>query len=106
MANNFSFVLKQKRLERGLSIKSLAQKADITAKYLSSIENKRRIPSAKVLSRLLDALDIEAFSDLPFFEDEKANRFFNKITPFISKIDKTNLDAIAEMMRIMATNDA
>jgi transcriptional regulator with XRE-family HTH domain len=103
MTYDFSYILKQKRLAKEFSIKELAQKVDITAKYLSSIENGRRVPSAKVLSRLLESLNMKAFSDLPFFKDKKTKSFIEKITPLISKIDENNLDAISEMMKIMAS---
>lgn len=53
--------LRQVRQSRGMSLRELAAKADLSTSYLSDLENGRRgAPTAPVLARLADALDVSA----------------------------------------------
>ncbi|MDR1179919.1 MAG: helix-turn-helix domain-containing protein [Spirochaetales bacterium] len=47
------------RIEKGLSILDLANKADISHSYLYYIESKRKVPTLTVLCRIAKALSVE-----------------------------------------------
>jgi transcriptional regulator with XRE-family HTH domain len=49
--------LRLMRLRRGMRQYDLAGRAQITKAMLSAYENRRRVPSLRTLSKLLDALD-------------------------------------------------
>lgn len=49
-------IIKQARIEEGLTQAQLAEKADISTRYLMDIENKNDIPSLKVFIALISAL--------------------------------------------------
>jgi transcriptional regulator with XRE-family HTH domain len=48
------------REAQGLSQAELAKRAELTSSFLSLVENDRRMPSLKVLSRISDALNVSA----------------------------------------------
>ena len=45
-------MIRQKRLERGLSLKEVAAQLDISESFLSQIENKKRKPSPELITAL------------------------------------------------------
>lgn len=49
-------IIKQARIEEGLTQAQLAERADISTRYLMDIENKNDIPSLKVFIALIQAL--------------------------------------------------
>ena len=49
-------IIKHARIEEGLTQAKLAEKAGISTRYLSDIENKNEIPSLKVFISLILAL--------------------------------------------------
>lgn len=51
-------VVRQERQERRLTMKELAQQAALSEVYLSEIERGKKYPSALVLERLAQALDL------------------------------------------------
>lgn len=54
----FKDYLKQVRTKKGLSMNQLAQRAEISAMYISELESgKRKNPSINVLRKLAKALD-------------------------------------------------
>jgi transcriptional regulator with XRE-family HTH domain len=65
MASQTSFgeTLREARVKKGVSLRSLASELSITPSYLSDIENDRRIPSEDVLQQLATLLDLN-FDDL------------------------------------------
>lgn len=53
--------IKQRRLEKKLSLRDLAQQADLTASYLSQVERNLSVPSIESLRKISRALDIPMF---------------------------------------------
>ena len=49
-------IIKQARIEEGLTQAQLVERADISTRYLMDIENKNDIPSLKVFIALIQAL--------------------------------------------------
>jgi transcriptional regulator with XRE-family HTH domain len=53
--------LKENRQKCGLTQEKLAEKAGISANYLSMVEVSKKFPTPEMLDRLAKALDIETF---------------------------------------------
>jgi transcriptional regulator with XRE-family HTH domain len=51
--------IRRTRLERGMRLRELARRLDVTPSYVSDIENDRRTPSEDVLRRIADVLDLD-----------------------------------------------
>ena len=62
-------VLRRERQERHLTMKELAAKAALSEVYLSEIERGKKYPSALVLERLAQALDLTVADLLEFVAD-------------------------------------
>jgi transcriptional regulator with XRE-family HTH domain len=54
----FGYVLRKRRLERGKTLRELAQEARISLPYLSEIERGRKEASSEILWALCRVLDI------------------------------------------------
>ena len=65
MAGQTSFgeTLREARVKKDISLRSVASELGITPSYLSDIENDRRVPSEDVLQQLAARLDLD-FDDL------------------------------------------
>ncbi len=59
MKNAFSQILKQKRIEMGLSQETLASKLFVTKSAIAHWEKGIRIPDATMLSKIADCLDLD-----------------------------------------------
>jgi len=57
---NLGVVLRKKRKEKGITLKSVAEKADISEGFLSQVENDVSSPSVETLIRICNALGINA----------------------------------------------
>lgn len=55
----FGIRMKELRKSRGLSQEELAERADISSKYISRIEMGQGFPSIDVLAKLANALNVE-----------------------------------------------
>jgi transcriptional regulator with XRE-family HTH domain len=74
--NSIGKVIKFLRISKGISQKEFAKKTNITANYLSLIENNKRIPPKKYLVKASQILGISTI----FFtwEDIKLKHFHSK----------------------------
>lgn len=57
---DFGHILKDIRTKKGYTREQLAERASISTRYLSAIENEQREPSYDVLYRLIHSLGISA----------------------------------------------
>ncbi len=55
---SFGETLRDARVKKGVSLRSLAAELKITPSYLSDIENDRRVPSEDVLQQLANLLNL------------------------------------------------
>jgi len=111
MAGQTSFgeTLREARVKKGVSLRSLASELSITPSYLSDIENDRRIPSEDVLQELAARLNLD-FDDLMaragrFGED--AERYLKNqptAVKLFRRISESNLDE-EELRRLLKTVD-
>ncbi len=63
-------VVRQLRTNKGFTLQQLAEKTDLTAAYISKLENEKVSPSINALKKLADALDA---SLTEFFENDLIN---------------------------------
>ena len=62
--NSLSCLIRERRILAGLTITELAQQCGISTSHLSRIEQGNSFPSASVLSRLANSLDIDEYEML------------------------------------------
>lgn len=62
--------IKAARKRLGLTQAELADRLDISVRYLQTIENEKQTPSYKMLEQILNCLEIPANSIFEYTEDE------------------------------------
>ena len=92
--------LKQKRLEKGLTRETVAERAGIGIRHLAAIENEQRMPSVEVLCRIIRALGISA--DLVVYPenqiDESEDAQLVRLIRSCDVRDRTAVKAVAEAL--------
>lgn len=63
-------VIRRERRERNLTLKELAERSALSVVYLGEIERGKKYPSALVLERLAQALDLSVSDLLTYFAYE------------------------------------
>jgi len=53
-------IIRDKRIEKDLSLRDLAKLISIAPSYLSDIENDRRVPAEEIIRSIAQALDLDA----------------------------------------------
>lgn len=90
MEKTLGDVIREARVGKGLGLRELARKLDMTPSYLSDIENDRRVPSEEVLQQLAKALSLE-FDELMALAGrlgEQAVRYMQR-TPAVGALFRT-----------------
>lgn len=112
--NLFGVFLKERRLEKDLSLRQLACKVNIAHTYLRSIENgKKSPPSDEILFKLSDTLQLDEKSRLLFFDiaakakELKDSRNISVPADILKYLDKTNSakNAIREADKLGYSNE-
>lgn len=57
---NIGWLIREKRIQKGISQQELCQKAEITQTFLSLLEHSRRNPSREVLNKMANVLHEDA----------------------------------------------
>jgi len=83
----FSANLKENRRKKGLTQEKLAEKADISLRYIAMLELGKGFPSGDMLEKLAKALDIQAFQ-LFYPLATLDGALFHLEQSILSKIDK------------------
>lgn len=82
---NFGEFVKQKRTEKGLNLRKLAELMDIAPAYLSDIEKgKRNSPSPEKMSKLAELLELTE-EEVLLMNDLAAEARTNTVAPDISE---------------------
>ncbi|HEV7129330.1 MAG TPA: helix-turn-helix transcriptional regulator [Ktedonobacterales bacterium] len=63
-------VIRRERHERGLTLRELAERSALSVVYVGELEHGKKYPSAVVLERLADALDLSVADVLEMVADE------------------------------------
>jgi len=92
-------ILKDARITKGLTREKLAEKMNITPRYLMSIENENKKPSYNLLLRLIRELGIS--SDMIFYPEVKS-----KIAETEQLLTRLNLCNKYQLNVIKATLEA
>jgi len=79
-ADGFGVVVKSSRQAKSMTQSQLADRLDITTRYLKAIENSGRKPSYDLLVRIIRELDIPA--DTVFYPEHEKENQPAKITRF------------------------
>jgi len=91
-------IIKNARIERGLTQESLAEKVDIGARHLMSIENEGRAPSFRVLYGLIRELNISA--DTIFYPEKPSeDLMLNEIIRILKDCDERSLKIVHATVR-------
>jgi transcriptional regulator with XRE-family HTH domain len=91
--------IKHLRQLRGLTQEQLAERMDINAKYLSSIERGRENPTLDLFVRLAAALQVDLYELFQFTPGmESPARLQRKIAGLITEI---RLEELPKMVRIL-----
>ena len=103
---SFGEFLREKRRERGMSQRELAQKAGIHYSYLSRLENGERLPNKQICQRLADALGLsneerEKLLSLAFVKSEKEIlvRDFYKVLDSFEGLDGREREAFYTLLQ-------
>ena len=87
---NFGEFIKQKRTEKGLNLRKLAELMDIAPAYLSDIEKgKRNSPSPEKMSKLAKLLELTE-EEVLLMNDLAAEARTNTVAPDISEYVMSN----------------
>ena len=91
--NNLGEIIKKSRKKAGITIEALANKLEITERYLYRIENEGKKPSFEVLYKLIRELSISP--DLIFYPEKptKDSEVENLLRQF-SDCDERSLEVI------------
>lgn len=92
---SFGEWLREARIEKDITLRSLAGQLGITPAYLSDIENGHRIPAEDVIQKLTDALELD-------FEEAmvRAGRFGQETENYVRR----NTEAVRLMREVSAAN--
>lgn len=87
---NFGEFIKQKRTEKGLNLRKLAELMDIAPAYLSDIEKgKRNSPSSEKMAKLAELLELTE-EEVLLMNDLAAEARTNTVAPDISEYVMSN----------------
>ena len=95
---NFGEFIKQKRIEKGLNLRRLAELIDIAPSYLSDIEKgKRNSPSSDKMEKLVEILELTE-NEVSIMNDLAAEPRTNTVAPDISEYVMQN-DSVRVALR-------
>jgi transcriptional regulator with XRE-family HTH domain len=94
--------IKQLRRRRGYTQERLAERMDINAKYLSSIERGVENPTLDLLVRLAHSLEVdlhELFQGAP--DEEPPERLRRTIDRFVAEMDAEELSRLVRILEAL-----
>jgi len=98
VSDKLGSVIKSARLEKRLTQKQLAERLNITAHYLMSIENKKQIPSCDLLFRIIRELEIAA--DTIFYpEYDHDHALVGKLKILLKSCDEKEVNNIISILQ-------
>jgi transcriptional regulator with XRE-family HTH domain len=91
--------IKSLRKSRGLSQERLAEKSDITPKYLSRLEVGQQSPSIETLARLAEALGVELWELCDFGHEGTVKELQETLRKLIHESDERKLRLAVKVFR-------
>ncbi len=93
--------IKQLRKAKGLSQEVLAEKADLSNKYLSSIERGNENPTLDTFIKLAQAMDVEFFELFHYSREQSLRDAKASLIEMIKKSDKEKLDLAKKILTVL-----
>lgn len=90
--------IKTLRKARKLSQEALADRADMSAKYLSRIEVGRENPTVDILLRLADGLNIEPYEILYFEDVEPIRQLRERAVKLIDEVPDKDIARVVGLL--------
>ena len=90
--------IKTLRKARNFSQEALADRADMSAKYLSRIEVGRENPTVDILLRLADSLDIEPYEMLCFEDAEPVRQLRARAAKLIDEVPDKDIARVVGLL--------
>jgi len=98
----FGIKIKELRTGRNLSQEQLAQKANISAKYMSRIEMGSQFPSFDVIKKIADSLNVEIKDFFEFAHVAKNTKELKQtIKDLLKEANEENLKLIIKFIRAL-----
>ena len=91
--------IKEIRKSRGLSQERLAEKVDISPRYLSRLEVGQQIPSIETLAGLAEALEVQLWELFTFGHDGTAKELRESIRKLVQEGDEQQLRLAVKVFR-------
>lgn len=91
--------IKQVRRAKGFSQEELSEKAEVSSKYLSSIERGNENPTLDTFIKLAQALDVELVELFHYAEEKSLADTKKVLIDIIKKSDKEKIDLAAKIVR-------
>lgn len=91
--------IKEIRKSRGLSQERLAEKVDISPRYLSRLEVGQQIPSIETLTGLAEALDVQLWELFTFGHDGTVKELREAMRKLILEGDEQQLRLAVKVFR-------
>ena len=96
----FGMRIKELRKNLGLSQEELAEKAEITSKYLSRVEMGQHFPSIDTLVKLANVLNVELKDFFEFTHETPSTRELKAIlNSLIKEADKDKMRLLVKVVR-------
>lgn len=94
--------IKEERKVRGLTQEQLAEKIEITPKYLSRLEGGQQSPSIETLIKLTEIFDIELLELFDFDHIGTSKELRARLTKFINELDDQKLPVAVKVLKAVA----
>lgn len=102
--NNYGDAFRKARLKRGLTRAELAEKVDISDRYLQKIENENKMPTYKVLKKIINILAIDA--NVFFYDDiDSGSDMYDHICRKLKSCNQYELNIINETLNAILDKD-
>lgn len=95
----FGMRMKELRKNKGLSQEELAEKAEISSKYLSRVEMGQHLPSIDVLARLADILHVEMKDLFDFGHEVGIKELRETINRFTKDANEEKLKMVVKFLK-------
>lgn len=99
---NLGTIIKQSRLEMGYSREQLAERVDISIRYLTAIENEQKHPSYDVLYRLVRGLGISA--DRIFYQNVQTDTNCQQLLRLLQQCSERDQKIVKSVIDSMLNN--
>lgn len=90
--------IKTLRKAHNLSQEALADRADMSAKYLSRIEVGRENPTVDILLRLADGLEVEPYEMLCFDDGEPVRRLRARAAKLVDEVPDKDIARVVGLL--------